>query len=117
MREPLVQACEWTGDCPVDGCQNRCQLFPRSVGPLFQVAIDDRSYDLDSWKMCPYLAAMVYNLQVCRIHPDCLPEDNEDASIGAVFIPFKSKMQSPFSCCVALSCLGGHTLPPCIVSC
>lgn len=48
-------ACEWTGDCPVDGCANKCQLFPLSVGGL-TLALEDRAYDLDWWQMCPGLA-------------------------------------------------------------
>lgn len=53
-----VQACDWTGDCPVEGCQNRCQLFPSSVGALF-VPLEDRAFDLDWWQLCPDLAQRV----------------------------------------------------------
>jgi hypothetical protein len=53
-----VQVCEWTGDCPVEGCQNKCQA-QAAVGVMFH-ALEDRAWDLDWWQLCPDLAQTVH---------------------------------------------------------
>jgi hypothetical protein len=51
------QACEWTGNCAIEGCKHRCEVQD-SVGRLSGV-LRDRAWDLDWWAVCPYLAKMV----------------------------------------------------------
>lgn len=52
-----VQACEWTANCTVDGCANKCQVHS-SVGMLLW-ELNDRNYRLDGWNLCPELAFQV----------------------------------------------------------
>jgi hypothetical protein len=54
----FVQACEWTGDCLVEGCANRCQV-QSFVGDM-SLALEDRAWDLEWWQVCPNLAQTIH---------------------------------------------------------
>jgi hypothetical protein len=54
LKKAGVQACEWTADCPVPGCANKCQVSSY-VGDMF-LTLQDAAWDLDWWQVCPDLA-------------------------------------------------------------
>lgn len=54
-----TSACEWTEDCTVPGCAQKCQVDP-TLGSL-DSELNDRAFDTDWWQLCPQLARIVRN--------------------------------------------------------
>jgi hypothetical protein len=74
------QACEWTGNCAIEGCKHKCQVQD-SVGSLLDV-LPDRAWDLDWWQVCPYLAMRVQS--ALQSSADSLTP----AGSGELYIPY-----------------------------
>ena len=56
-----VQSCEWTANCPVEGCANKCQAHG-SVGELL-LEMSDRALAFDGWELCTMLAYLVEDMR------------------------------------------------------